>query len=102
MKNLKTIMLAGLLVAGLGCGYSSHSTTPMVAGTTPTVSALAPNSTAAGSASFVLTVTGTNFNSNPPATINWNGPAQTTRHVSSNQLLAQIPATDAAPPRSSA
>src|SRR5260370_13956016 len=96
MKNVKTIMLAGLLVAGLGCGYSSHSTTPMVAGTTPTVSALAPNSTAAGSASFVLTVNGTNFNSNPAATINWNGTAQTTTHVSANQLTAQIPASDVA------
>src|SRR5260370_21778306 len=93
MKNVKTIMLAGSLVAGWGGGYSSHSTTPMVAGTTPTVSALAPNSTAAGSASFVLTVNGTNFNSNPAATINWNGTAQTTTHVSANQLTAQIPAS---------
>ena len=94
MKDLKTIILAGLLLAGLGCGYSSHSTTPMVAGTTPTISALAPNSMAAGSASFVLTVNGTNFNGN--AAINWNGTAQTTTHVSANQLTATIPASDVA------
>jgi len=94
MKNLKTIILAGLLVAGLGCGYSSHSTTPMVAGTTPTISALAPNSMAAGSGSFVLTVNGTNFNGN--ATINWNGTSMTTARVSANQMTATIPATDVA------
>jgi len=94
MKNLKTIILAGLFLAGLGCGYSSHSTTPMVAGTTPTVSALAPNSTAAGSASFMLTVNGTNFNGN--ATINWNGTSMTTARVSANQMTATIPATDVA------
>lgn len=97
MKNrntVKTIILAGLLAAGLGCGYSKHATTPTVAGTTPTVSALAPNSTAAGSASFVLTVNGTNFNGN--ASINWNSTAMTTTHVSGNQVTATIPATDLA------
>jgi hypothetical protein len=39
-------------------------------------------------------VTGTNFNSN--ATINWNGTALTTAHVSSTQLTATVPDADTA------
>jgi hypothetical protein len=90
MKTSKTVMLAGLLLLGLGCGYSAKPTTPTVAGTMPTVSALAPSSVTAGSPSFVLTVNGTNFNAN--AAVNWNGTAQATSHVSTNQLTATIPA----------
>jgi hypothetical protein len=56
----------------------------------PNVTALATNSMAAGSPSFVLTVNGANFNGN--ATVNWNATAQTTTHVSANQLTATIPA----------
>jgi hypothetical protein len=60
----------------------------------PNVSALAPNSVTAGSPSFVLTVNGTNFNTN--AAVNWNGTAQTTSQVSTNQLTATIPAASIA------
>jgi hypothetical protein len=94
MTTLKTIILAGLLSLGLACGYSKPATTPPAAGTTPTVTVLAPNSMAAGGSSFVLTVNGTNFNGN--AAINWNSVAQTTTHVSGNQLTATIPASDVA------
>ena len=94
MKTGKTVVLVGLLAVGLACGYSSHKTTPPAAGSMPNISALAPNNTNAGSASFVLTVNGTNFNSN--ATINWNGTAQTTNFVSANQMTATIPAASVA------
>jgi len=94
MNTVKTIILAGLLAVGLACGYSKHATTPMVAGTMPNISMLAPNNIAAGSASFVMTVNGSNFNGN--AAINWNGMAQTTTHVSANQLTATIPGADVA------
>jgi type IV pilus biogenesis protein CpaD/CtpE len=94
MKSSKTILLAALLALGLGCGYSAKSTTPAVAGTMPTVSALAPSSVTAGSPSFVLTVNGTNFNGN--AAINLNGTAQMTSHVSANQLTATVPAASVA------
>jgi hypothetical protein len=94
MNAVKTIILAGLLSVGLGCGYSKPATTPPAMGTSPNISALAPNSMAAGSASFMLTVNGTNFNGN--AAINWNGTAQTTTHVSTNQLTATIAASDVA------
>jgi type IV pilus biogenesis protein CpaD/CtpE len=94
MKPSKTILLAALLTLGLGCGYSAKSTTPAVAGTMPTVSALAPSSVTAGSPSFVLTVNGTNFNGN--AAINLNGTAQMTSRVSANQLTATVPAASVA------
>ena len=91
MQTVKTVILAGLLAVGLACGYSKPSTTtPPAVGTMPNVSALAPDSMAAGSPSFVLTVNGTNFNAN--AAVNWNGTAQTTSQVSTKQLTATIPA----------
>jgi|SRR5271169_6698174 len=91
MKIAKTLFLAGLIAAGLACGYSSKATTPPSAGTMPAISALAPNSTNSGGPAFVLTVNGNNFNGN--ASINWNGTAQTTAHVNGSQLTATIPAT---------
>jgi len=94
MKTAKTAILAGLLAVGLACGYSAKSTTPAAAGTMPNISALAPESMTAGSASFVLTVNGTNFNNK--AAINWNGAAQATSFVSANQLTATIPSASVA------
>ena len=95
MKLAKTISLITLLAVGIGCGYSKHATTPPSMGTTPNVSALVPNSVNHGMPnSFTLTVNGTNFNSN--AAINWNGAAQTTTFVSSNQLTTQVPAASVA------
>ena len=92
MRIAKTVLLVGLLAVGLACGYSSHKTTPPAAGTMPTISALSPNSTAHGNTGVVLTVNGSNFNSN--ATINWNGTALTTKFVSASQLMATIPSAD--------
>jgi hypothetical protein len=91
MKITKTVFLAGLIAVGLACGYTAKPTTPPSAGTMPQISALAPDSTSSGGPAFVLTVNGTNFNSN--AAINWAGTAQTTSFVSANQLTATIPAT---------
>ena len=89
MKIISTILLAALLALGLGCGYSSHATTPAAVGTMPNISALAPSSTAAGSTGVILTVNGSNFNAN--ATINWAGAALATTHVSGGQVMATIP-----------
>jgi hypothetical protein len=47
-----------------------------------------------GSATFTLTVTGTNFNSH--SVVQWNGSARTTTFVSSTQLQAQVTAADIA------
>jgi hypothetical protein len=96
MKITKTIILATLLAAGLGCGYSSKATTPPAAGTMPNIAALVPNATTTGNTLGAngLMVTGTNFNGN--AAINWNGTALTTTFVSGTQLTATIPAADVA------
>ena len=96
MKITKTIILATLLAAGLGCGYSSKATTPPAAGTMPNIAALVPSSTATGNTLGTngLMVTGTNFNAN--ATVNWNGTALATSFVSGTQVTATIPAADVA------
>jgi hypothetical protein len=94
MKLTKTIFLAILLAVGAACGYSSKSTTPPANGAIPTISALAPNNANAGSTGVVLTVNGTSFNGN--ATINWQGTALTTTHVSANQLMTTVPDADVA------
>jgi hypothetical protein len=62
--------------------------------TTPTLTALSPDSATAGGTAFTLTATGTNFASG--ATINWNGTALTTTFVSATKLTASVPATDIA------
>lgn len=62
----------------------------------PTLDAIAPSYRAAGSGSFVLTVTGTNFVGNSYVT--WKGSARPTTYVSGTQLQATISATDIASP----
>lgn len=91
MRTIRVFAVLMSVVMGLACGYSSKSTPPS-AGTKPQISQLAPNSAAAGGPAFVLTVNGTSFNAN--AVINWNGTAQTTTHISANQLMATIPAAN--------
>ncbi|MFZ3366874.1 MAG: IPT/TIG domain-containing protein [Candidatus Sulfotelmatobacter sp.] len=92
MKRFSAVLLAALTAFTLACGYSSKATTPAVAGTMPSIAELAPDSTNSGEPGFILTVNGSNFSTN--ATINWNGTAQTTTHVSANQLTATIAASD--------
>jgi len=94
MKLTKTMFLAILLAVGAACGYSAKSTTPPAAGAMPNISALVPNNANAGSTGVVLTVNGTSFNAN--ATINWQGAALTTTHVSANQLTTTVPDADVA------
>jgi hypothetical protein len=100
MKTLqppKSLLLVALIAITVACGYSSKMTAP-VAGTMPTVAALAPNSATAGGAAFTLTVNGTNFASK--AVVNLNGTAQTasTTFVSGNQLMVAVPASAIATP----
>jgi hypothetical protein len=98
MKRFSAVLLAALTAFTLACGYSSKATTPAVAGTMPSIVELAPDSTNSGEPGFILTVNGSNFSTN--ATINWNGTAQTTTHVSANQLTATIAASDIETPAS--
>ncbi len=97
MNPAKTTLLAALIAFTVACGYSSSGkTTPPVAGTVPTIAALAPDSATAGGAAFTLTVNGSNFSAK--AVVNWNGVAQTTNttFVSANQLMVAVPATSIA------
>lgn len=88
MKLLSMLLLVAL---SFGCGYGSTKVTPPQTGTAPTISQLMPNSVTAGSATFILTVNGTNFATN--ASVNWNGAAQTTTYVTASQLTVSVPAS---------
>jgi len=89
LQPIKITVLAVLLSLLLACGYNAK-TTPAMAGSMPTIAALSPSGTAAGSPAFTLTVNGSNFGSK--AVVNWNGAAQTTTMVSANQLTIAVPA----------
>ena len=89
LQPIKITVLAVLLSLLLACGYNAK-TTPAMAGSMPTIAALSPSGTAAGSPAFTLTVNGSNFGSK--AVVNWNGAAQTTTMVSANQLTMAVPA----------
>jgi uncharacterized protein (TIGR03437 family) len=66
----------------------SNSLTFTIAAPTPAISSLSPNSAAAGSPAFNLTVTGSGFVSG--ATVQWNGSPLATSFVSATQLTAQV------------
>jgi hypothetical protein len=59
---------------------------------TPTITSLVPNSKAANSGAFTLTVNGTNFANN--SVVRWNGSDRTTTFVSATQLTASISNAD--------
>jgi hypothetical protein len=86
MKLLTILMLCAIAV---GCGYGSHSTTPPMAGTMPSINALVPNAANHGGPAFMLTVNGANFGSK--AVVNFNAAAMTTSWVNAGQVTAQIP-----------
>jgi len=69
---------------------------PVPAPNAPAITSLNPSSAIAGSAAFVLNVTGTQFDT--AATVQFNGTALPTTFVSSTQLQAAIPASDVATP----
>ena len=60
----------------------------------PSLTSISPASAVAGSAAFIMNVTGTNFING--SVVNWNGSALTTTYTSSTQLSASIPAADIA------
>jgi hypothetical protein len=56
------------------------------------ITSLSPNRGTAGGDQFVLTVNGSNFVRN--SVVLWNGHPVVTTYITSNQLLAEIPASD--------
>ena len=90
MKTIYIILLATVIAASLGCGYSSKNSSP-TPGAMPAISQLSPNPVTHGATGFTLTVNGTKFAAN--AVVNWNGAAQATAFVTSSQLTVSIPAS---------
>lgn len=90
--------LSGILLLACvmtGCGYGSRNYNPGMTGgggAAPTVSALSPTGTQAGSAGVTLTVNGTNFGSD--AIVYFNMTVVQTTFISSNQVMANIPGAD--------
>lgn len=84
-----------ITVAGLTVSLSGTGTAPApVNNPVPTLTAIAPETAAAGSAAFNLTVTGTNFTQG--SVVRWNGNARTTTFASATSLTAAITAADIA------
>src|SRR5258706_2074916 len=81
------------LLAGCG-GGGYHSPPPSPSNPVPTITSLSPDSVAAGSTTFTLIVTGTNFLSS--SIVQWNRSARPTMFASGTQVQAQISAADAA------
>jgi hypothetical protein len=91
--RLTIIVLA--LLAAVGCGYGSNNYNSTMGGArAPAITAVLPNSVSAGSASFTLTVNGSNFGTD--AVVYWNGIAHNSMYVSAAQVAAAIPASDVA------
>jgi hypothetical protein len=90
MKHVSVVLL---LLLTVGCGGYGSSATP---GSTVQVQQLSPNSVAAGTASFVLTVNGAGFSNG--ALVYFNGTPMSSTLVTANQLTANIPSTAVANP----
>ncbi|MDX2030930.1 MAG: hypothetical protein SF339_09695 [Blastocatellia bacterium] len=74
--------------------FTGGTVTVQQSNPSPTLIAISPNATLAGSQAFSMTVTGNNFVST--ATVRWNGSGRTTTFVSGTQLTVLIPSTDVA------
>src|ERR1700683_5369303 len=88
-------LLIGALIFALtgvwGCGGStSQPGNNQPPASPPTITALSPNSIAAGGPALTLTITGANFVTT--SMVNFGGAASTTTFINSTELTAAIPA----------
>ena len=77
-----------------GGGSNSVSFTIIAQNPAPSIGAIDPTSTVAGSGAFTLTVTGAGFI--PSSVVRWNGSNRATSFANGNRLTASIPASDVA------
>lgn len=111
-RNWESIVLAacivlinGIILTQIGLAYGHYNWTSYLGAygvygpgnPIPTLTHIGPNARAAGSASFTLTITGTNFIS--ASVVRWNGSNRNTTYASSTQLRATITKADVASPR---
>jgi YVTN family beta-propeller protein len=82
-----------VFLAGCG-GGSGQSSQPGGSSTTPKITSISPDSTAAGGAAFTLTINGTSFVAD--SMVNFGGSSPATTFVSSTQLTAAIPSASIA------
>jgi hypothetical protein len=88
------LLLATLVMIGCGNGSMSKTDPPRL-GTVfapPAITELSPTSVPVDSVPFTLTVNGSNFGTD--ALVFWNGVAQRTIFVTSNQLMVAVTAED--------
>jgi hypothetical protein len=87
------LLLASLVMIGCGSGSKGSDPRPLsVVPAPPSIVELSPPSTPVNSVPFFMTVNGSNFGTD--ATVFWNGVAQHTIFVTSNQLMVSITPTD--------
>ena len=77
-----------------GGSSNSVSFTIIAQNPAPSIGAVDPTSTIAGSGAFTLTVTGSGFI--PSSVVQWNGSNRATSFANGNRLTASIPASDVA------
>jgi len=83
------MLVLGMTVALLDCSGSA----PLIP--TPSITSIFPDSIVAGSATFVLSITGENFISSPQTVVLWNGsPRSATFNAATGQLFVTILASD--------
>src|SRR5215469_10743007 len=81
-------LFVSILLCSCGGGGSPPPPPPNPA---PSISSVSPSAAAAGTASFALTINGSNFVST--STLTWNGAQQNVTFVSSSQLTTTVSAT---------
>ena len=77
---------------GFSSGLTLSTSYPPTPNPVPTTTSISPNSRAAGSAAFTLTVNGTGFVSN--SIVQWNGSDRPTTYISATQVTAAISTSD--------
>jgi hypothetical protein len=74
-----------------GCGGGSTIPPPSSPGLTPVLQTISPNSSSQGGRAFMLSLVGSNFNTQ--SKVLWNGTDLPTAYVNSSLLTAQVPAS---------
>jgi hypothetical protein len=93
MRYYFGILLIGLLAIGCGTpGSSNHDPLRVFVFSAPSIANLTPGSVPVNSVPFTMTINGSNFGTD--AVVFWQGTAQSTFVVTSNQLMVKVTDTD--------